>query len=117
MNYRPQLISRYADMFAALGTEPRLRIMHLLITAHPQGLVADSIQHELQIPVAALSQHLDKLKHEELVRVRLEANLLWYSANLETVQEIVAYLYSDCCARTRVTSLSELIDIETVRGS
>ena len=30
-------ITRYADMFAAMGTESRLRIMQLLLTAHPEG--------------------------------------------------------------------------------
>ncbi len=117
MNYLLQLIGRYADMFAALGTESRLRVMHLLISAHPQGMVAECIRQELQIPADALFEHLEKLKNEELVRVRIEAGFPWYSANLETVQEIVAYLYSDCCARNKWPSLSELIDIETVRGS
>ena len=28
-------IARYADMFSAMGTEPRLRIMRLLLSAHP----------------------------------------------------------------------------------
>ena len=32
-------VTRYADMFAALGAEPRLRIVRLLLSAHPDGLV------------------------------------------------------------------------------
>jgi len=31
-------ITRYADMLAAMGTEPRLRIMQLLLSVHPEGL-------------------------------------------------------------------------------
>jgi hypothetical protein len=43
-------VARYADMFGAMGAESRLRIMQLLLTAHPRGLVVGDIQHELNIP-------------------------------------------------------------------
>ena len=59
-------IVRYADMFSAMGTEPRLRIMQLLLTAHPDGMVAGDLQTELDIPSSTLSHHLDKLKNEGL---------------------------------------------------
>ena len=55
-------IAKYADMFSAMGTEPRLRIMQLLLSAHPDGLVVGEIQEELDIPNSTLSHHLDKLK-------------------------------------------------------
>src|SRR5215831_1070238 len=74
-------IVRYADMLAAMGTEPRLRIMQLLLKAHPEGMVVGEIGSELDIPSSTLSHHLEKLKHEDLVRVRREATFLWYSAN------------------------------------
>ena len=32
-------VARYADMFAAMGTEARLRIVRLLLAAHPEGMV------------------------------------------------------------------------------
>ena len=60
-NAQSSLIARYADMFSAMGTEPRLRIMQLLITAEPHGLVVGDIQSELDIPNSTLSHHLDKL--------------------------------------------------------
>ena len=43
-------VARYADMFSAMGTEPRLRIMQLLLSAHPDGLVVNEIGSELDIP-------------------------------------------------------------------
>jgi len=94
-------VTRYADMFAAMGAEPRLRIMQLLLTAHPQGLVVGDIQDELEIPASTLSHHLDKLKNEELVRVRREGTFLWYSANLEALQEVINFLYAECCTRNK----------------
>ena len=59
-------VAKYADMFSAMGTEPRLRIMQLLLSAHPQGMVVGDIQAELEIPNSTLSHHLDKLKNEGL---------------------------------------------------
>src|SRR5579884_2387148 len=98
--------SRYADMFAAMGAEPRLRIMQLLLTAHPQGMVAGDIQTGLGIPPSTLSHHLDKLKHEGLVRVRRERTFLWYTANIDALQELLAFLYAECCTRSRAAEPS-----------
>ena len=66
-------IARYADMFSAMGTEARLRIMRLLLSAHPDGMVVGDIGAELGIPASTLSHHLDKLKNEGLVGVRPKA--------------------------------------------
>lgn len=95
-------ITRYADMFAAMGTESRLRIMQLLLTAHPEGLVVGDIGAELEIPSSTLSHHLEKLKNEDLVRVRREGTFLWYSANNDALQELLGFLYAECCTRNRV---------------
>src|SRR5437763_17201631 len=90
-------ITRYADMLAAMGTEPRLRIMQLLLTAHPDGMVVGEIGSELEIPNSTLSHHLEKLKNEDLVKVRREGTFLWYSANTDILQELLGFLYAECC--------------------
>ena len=59
-------IARYADMFSAIGTEPRLRIRRLLLAAHPEGMVVGDIATELDVPASTLSHHLEKLKNEDL---------------------------------------------------
>ena len=69
LNKSSERVAAYADMFSAMGTEPRLRIMQLLLSAHPEGLVVGDIQSELEIPNSTLSHHLDKLKTEGLVEV------------------------------------------------
>jgi DNA-binding transcriptional ArsR family regulator len=107
----PEQVTRYADMFAAMGAEPRLRIMQLLLTAHPQGLVVGDIQEELGIPASTLSHHLDKLKSEGLVKVRREGTFLWYTANTEVLQEIVSFLYAECCTRNKAIAPGELVAI------
>jgi DNA-binding transcriptional ArsR family regulator len=102
-------VIRYADMFAAMGAEPRLRIMQLLLSAHPQGLVVGDIQDELNIPASTLSHHLDKLKNEELVKVRREGTFLWYTANTEALQELLNFLYAECCTRNKVVKPGDLV--------
>jgi ArsR family transcriptional regulator, arsenate/arsenite/antimonite-responsive transcriptional repressor len=94
-------MTRYADMFSAMGTEPRLRIMRLLLSAHPDGMVVNEIGSELGIPASTLSHHLEKLKNEELVRVRREGTFLRYSANADALQELLAFLYAECCTQNK----------------
>jgi DNA-binding transcriptional ArsR family regulator len=94
-------VARYADMFSAMGTEARLRIMRLLLAAHPQGMVVGEIGAELEIPGSTLSHHLDKLKNEGLLNVRRESTFLWYSANTDALQELLGFLYAECCTRNK----------------
>jgi ArsR family transcriptional regulator, arsenate/arsenite/antimonite-responsive transcriptional repressor len=111
-------VTRYAEMFAAMGAEPRLRIVQLLLTTHPQGLVAGNVQEELGIPASTLSHHLDKLKNEGLVRVRREGTFLWYTANTESLQELINFLYAECCTRNRAVEPGELVSIgQNTKGS
>ncbi|MGD0225012.1 MAG: metalloregulator ArsR/SmtB family transcription factor [Terriglobia bacterium] len=110
-------VTRYADMFAAMGAEPRLRIMQLLLTAHPQGLVVGDIQEELEIPASTLSHHLDKLKNEELVKVRRDGTFLWYMANLEALQEVMNFLYAECCTRNKAIDPGDLVAIGPASGA
>src|SRR5438552_10284809 len=92
-------IAKYADMFSAMGAEPRLRIMQLLLSAHPDGLIVGEIGSELQIPSSTLSHHLEKLKNEDLVKVRRAGTFLWYSANTDALKELLGFLYAECCTR------------------
>jgi len=93
--------ARYADMFAALGAEPRLRILRTLLAAHPAGMVVGEIQSELAIAASTLSHHLEKLKNEDLVTVRRESTFLRYAANVATLQELLGFLYAECCTRNQ----------------
>lgn len=115
-NHHREQVTRYADMFAAMGAEPRLRVMQLLLTAHPAGLVVGDIQDELGIPASTLSHHLDKLRNEDLVRVRREGTFLWYTANTDSLQEIMNFLYAECCTRNQAIEPGELVSIGAASG-
>ena len=104
-------VAKYADMFTAMGTEPRLRIMRLLLSAHPEGLVAGEIQSELGVPSSTLSHHLEKLKHEDLAQVRREGTFLWYNANAESLQELLGFLYAECCTRNQAVKPDAIITL------
>ena len=104
-------VAKYADMFSAMGTEPRLRIMQLLLTAHPEGLVVADIQGELEIPNSTLSHHLDKLRTEGLVEVKREGTFLRYTANTVALQELLQFLYAECCTRNKALKPQDIIQI------
>jgi ArsR family transcriptional regulator, arsenate/arsenite/antimonite-responsive transcriptional repressor len=102
-------VSRYADMFAAMGAEPRLRIVRLLLAAHPEGMVVGEIGEELEIANSTLSHHLDKLKNEDLVEVRREGTFLRYSANTRALSELLGFLYAECCTRNKVVEPQSIV--------
>ena len=104
-------VTRYADMFSAMGTEPRLRIMRLLLSAHPAGMIAGDIGGELDIPPSTLSHHLEKLRNEDLVKVRRESTFLWYSANAEALQALLGFLYAECCTRNKAIEPQAIVQI------
>lgn len=100
---------QYASTFAAMGAEPRLRIMRLLLAAHPEGMVVGEISDELGIPSSTLSHHLDKLKNEDLVKVRREGTFLWYTADCDSLQELLGFLYAECCTRNRAVEPEKIV--------
>lgn len=110
-NPNPEQISRYADMFGAIGNDARLRILRLLLSAHPEGMIVGEIQTELGIPNSTLSHHLEKLKHEGLVDVRREGSFLWYSAQTRALQELLSFLYAECCTRNKAIKAKNIIQL------
>jgi DNA-binding transcriptional ArsR family regulator len=100
---------RYADMFSAMGSEPRLRTVRLLLSAHPSGMTVTELQAELGIPGSTLSHHLDKLKNEGLVKAVREGTFLRYAADTETLREMLSFLYAECCTRNRAIAPEEIL--------
>ena len=102
-------VIRYADMLAAMGSEPRLRIMRLLLSAHPDGMVVGDIGAELEVTASTLSHHLEKLKNEDLVGVQREGTFLRYSANTEALQQLLGFLYAECCTRNKAVEPAKIV--------
>ncbi|MGH9676346.1 MAG: ArsR/SmtB family transcription factor [Candidatus Acidiferrum sp.] len=115
----PLLVTRSADRFSALGAEPRLQILRLLLASHPAGMIAGEVQEELGIPASTLSHHLEKLKQVGLVSARREGTFLWYTADTDALREVLNFLYEECCTRSRAVPPESIVQIsrQSSRGA
>jgi DNA-binding transcriptional ArsR family regulator len=104
-----QNVVKFADMLSAMGTEPRLRIMRLLLSAHTEGMVVGEIGEELEIANSTLSHHLEKLKNEDLVSVQREGTFLRYRANTSALEELLGFLYAECCTRNKAIEPQKIV--------
>lgn len=104
-----QATAAYARMLSAMGTEPRLRIVRLLLSAHPRGLVVGDIAGELGIANSTLSHHLDKLRNEGLVSVRRDGTFLWCAVDTAALQDLMQFLYAECCTRNKAIEPQNII--------
>lgn len=105
-------VTRYADMLAAMGTEPRLRIVRLLLAAHPAGLIAGDISSELEIAPSTLSHHLDRLRREGIVHVQRTGTFQRYTASTEALEDLLRFLFAECCTRCCVVDPARIIHPE-----
>jgi DNA-binding transcriptional ArsR family regulator len=109
MGAKEENIADYADMLAAMGSEARLRVMRLLLSAHPDGMVVGDIGTELEVPPSTLSHHLDKLRNEGLVRVQREGTFLRYTANTKALERLLGFLYAECCTRNKAARPKKIL--------
>ncbi len=82
---------------AALAQESRLAVFRLLVQAGTEGLAASKISETLEIPPSSLSFHLKELVHAELVLARQAGRFIFYSANIETMNQMLGFLTENCC--------------------
>jgi ArsR family transcriptional regulator len=82
---------------SALAQESRLAVFRLLIQQGPDGLAAGVIGEKLELPPATLSFHLASLARAGLVDARQEGRFMFYSANFENMNLLVAFLTENCC--------------------
>lgn len=104
-----EAVAHFARMLSAIGSEPRLRIVRLLLSAHPHGMVVGDIAGELWISGSTLSHHLEKLKNEDVLAVRREGTFLWYSANTVALQDLLGFLYAECCTRNKAIEPQKIV--------
>ena len=105
------ILARTAERFAALGAQPRLQILRLLLASHPAGMIAGEVGEELQIPASTLSHHLEKLKNVGLVKARRQGTFLWYTAETGALKEVLNFLYEECCTRSRALPRETVVQI------
>ena len=86
-----------AELLAALRDESRLAIFRLLVEAGPEGIDASAIGEQLGMAPATLSFHLAHLRPAGLIGGERESRFIRYSANYATMDELIAFLTSNCC--------------------
>ena len=86
-----------AELLAALGHESRLAIFRLLVEAGTDGINASAIGEQLGMAPATLSFHLAHLSRVGLISGERESRFIHYSANFSTMDDLIAFLTSNCC--------------------
>jgi len=84
---------------AALAQESRLAIYRLLVEAGPTGLAVGEIGAGLEVAPATLSFHLKALTQAGLIEARQDGRFIYYSASYARMNDLLAYLSENCCAR------------------
>ena len=83
---------------AALAQDTRLAVYRLLVQQGPSGMAAGEIAAAVQTSPATLSFHLKELSHAGLVSSRQDGRFVFYAANFDAMNALIAYLTENCCA-------------------
>lgn len=85
-----------SELLKSLGNANRLRILCLLVNGE---MTVGEINAQLSdLSQSALSQHLARLREQDLVRTRREAQTIWYAQNDVPAQRIMLALHEIYCA-------------------
>jgi len=84
---------------AALAHGTQLAIYRMLVRQGPAGLSAGTIAERLDLLPATLSFHLKGLANGGMVDSRHDGRFVFYSANYEQMNGLLAYLTENYCQR------------------
>ena len=85
---------------AALAQGTRLQIFRLLVEAGPEGQPVGTIVDSLGVAPATMSFHLKELVNADLVSARQDGRFIYYSASFDRINDLLAFLTQNCCARS-----------------
>jgi DNA-binding transcriptional ArsR family regulator len=88
---------------AALAQNTRLAVFRLLVEAGPTGLSVGEIGAAVASAGATLSFHLKEMTYAGLIESRQDGRYIFYSANYARMNELLAFLTENCCARDAVS--------------
>lgn len=93
---------------AALAQESRLTIFRSLVQAGPEGLTAGQLAETLGISPSSLTFHMKELTHSGLALSRQEGRYVIYSAQIDSMNALLAYLTDNCCGGNPCTPVSTI---------
>jgi DNA-binding transcriptional ArsR family regulator len=82
---------------AALSHENRLAIFRLLVQQGPDGMAAGVIAQRIGLPAATTSFRLKELLNAGVAAALPQGRFIYYRANYEAMNGLVAYLTENCC--------------------
>ncbi|MBK9243246.1 MAG: winged helix-turn-helix transcriptional regulator [Burkholderiales bacterium] len=100
---------------AALAQDTRLAVYRMLVQQGPSGLAAGEIASRLDIPPATLSFHLKELAQAGLATSRQQGRFVYYAANFEAMNALVAFLTENCCAADCGPACAPVVACEPVK--
>lgn len=86
---------KVAETLKAIGNARRLMVLCKLVE-HGEATVA-ALAQEVGLSQSALSQHLAKMREEQLVTFRRESQTLWYRIADRRVEALLDTLYNLYC--------------------
>ncbi|MBN9514815.1 MAG: helix-turn-helix transcriptional regulator [Alphaproteobacteria bacterium] len=86
---------KVAETLKAIGNARRLMVLCKLVE-HGEATVA-ALAQEVGLSQSALSQHLAKMREEQLVTFRRESQTLWYRIADPRVEALLGTLYDLYC--------------------
>lgn len=91
-------ITNSISILAALAHESRLVIFKCLVEAGHSGLQPSELSAHIKMPAATLSFHLKELFHANLVSKVKKGRAIIYTANYQTMNQMIEYLQENCCS-------------------
>lgn len=82
---------------SALAHDGRLAAFRLLVKAGPSGMAAGEIAQRIKMPPSTLSTNLLLLLTARLVTSRREGRSIIYTADFDTMGDLLSFLIEDCC--------------------
>ena len=86
-----------AKGYAAVGSEPRLDVLLLLIKAGEEGLTISEIGNHLGFAASTLAHHLRFLVEAKMVPQEKQGREVRNTANFFYLEELENYLLLECC--------------------
>lgn len=101
-----------STLLKAMSNERRLRILCRL--ADGECSVSE-LEEAIDLSQSALSQHLARLRQDDIVKARRSAQMVYYSLNSEAALTIMASLHAVYCAPAQPAEASQQAHSATVR--
>ena len=98
----PPTLEEAAQGFAAIGSEPRLQALRLLVRAGPAGMTVGEVQQALGLAASTCTHHLRFLAAAGLVEQTKKGRSIACCASFARIEALAAFLVTECCVDATV---------------